>query len=68
MKINQSRKSVESIMANQRFGGVLIKEGDISMYVPEDWIFADGRLKGYAITAWKKYKKHMLKQNQRKAV
>lgn len=68
MKISKSRKSVQSIMCNPHFGGVLIKEGDIEMYVPEGWILSDGRLKGYAVTAWKRHKKEVLKQRQKKVV
>ena len=68
VKVKGSKKSVESIMANQHFGGVLIKKDGIEMYVPETWIYSDGRLKKYAIKAWKKYQKHIHKQNQKKVV
>jgi hypothetical protein len=56
MKINQSRKSTRSIMANQRFGGVLLKEDDVQLFIPSNWIFNDGRLKKYAQKAWKQHK------------
>jgi hypothetical protein len=66
MKINQSRKSTKSIMANQGFGGVLLKEDGIELYIPANWIFKDGRLKKYAQKAWDKFKAEQM--NERKVV
>lgn len=52
MKINESRKSTESIMANRHFGGMTLKQGNVSMYVPETWINKNGTLKRYAKKVW----------------
>ena len=56
MKINQSKKSTRSIMAHPSFGGVLLKENDVELFIPSNWIFKNGRLKKYAQRAWKEHK------------
>lgn len=50
MKICNSRKSTESIMKNGGFGLLVIKRGNTSVLVPEQWLFSDGRIKKYART------------------
>lgn len=64
MNICQSRKSTKSIMAHQKFGGVLLKEDDIELFIPSNWIFSDGRLKKYAQKAWKQHKAKYTKTRQ----
>lgn len=49
MKINPSRKSTESIMANQKFGGITLRKGNVSMYVPPENITQEGKIKRFAI-------------------
>lgn len=49
MKINKSRKSTHSIMAHGGFGMLTITRGNVSILVPEEWLFNDGRIKKYAV-------------------
>lgn len=49
MKINQSRKSTHTIMAHPGFGMLTITRNGVTIQVPEEWLFNDGRIKKYAI-------------------
>ena len=49
MKVCESRKSKVQIMAHPGFGGIILKKGNVSMYVPPEHIFKSGKLKKYAI-------------------
>lgn len=48
MKINESRKSTHSVMNNSGFGGVLFKDGNSEIFIPQQFIFKNGKLKKYA--------------------
>lgn len=63
-KVNSSRKSTTSIMCNPHFEGITLKKENVSMYVPPEWIFTDGRIKGYAINKWNKKLKDATKTRQ----
>lgn len=56
MKINESRKSTHSIMGHQGFGGVLLKQNDVELYIPNEFLFKNGKLKKYAKNAWNQHK------------
>jgi hypothetical protein len=62
MKINQSRKSTQSIMAHQSFEGVLLKKDGIEMYIPKEWITQKGKIKKYALKAFYKLQKEQLRK------
>lgn len=47
-KVCQSRKSTHSIMNNEGFGMLFITRNNVTVAVPEDWLFADGTIKKYA--------------------
>lgn len=49
MKINKSRKSTHSIMAHGGFGMLTITRNNVTIQIPEEWLFADGRIKKYAV-------------------
>lgn len=49
MTICKSRKSTHSIMAHQGFGMLTITRNGVTISVPEEWIFNDGRIKKYAL-------------------
>lgn len=48
-KICQSRKSTHTIMAHPGFGMLTITRNGVTISVPEEWLFSDGRVKKYAI-------------------
>ena len=41
-------------MSNPHFEGVLLKKDNVELFIPRSWIFNNGKLKKYAITAWKR--------------
>ena len=45
MKINESRKSTHSIMNNAKFGEVTIRSGNLSLTIPKNYLFKNGRIK-----------------------
>lgn len=45
MKINKSRKSTESVMANSGFGNVTIIRNGVTIDIPENWMFSTGQIK-----------------------
>ena len=53
MNICQSKKSIYSIMNNPHFGGIKLTKGKATLFIPEEWINADGSLKGHAQKRWK---------------
>lgn len=48
-KICQSRKSTHSIMNHGGFGLLTITRDGVTISIPEEWLFEDGRIKKYAI-------------------
>lgn len=49
MKISKSRKSTHSVMAHGGFGMLSITRNGVTIHVPEEWLFNDGRVKKYAV-------------------
>lgn len=49
MKVCKSRKSTHSIMAHGgTFGLLSITRNNVTIQIPEEWLFEDGRIKKYA--------------------
>lgn len=48
MKVSKSRKSVYSIMNHGGFGMLYITRNNMTIAVPEEWLFKDGRIKKFA--------------------
>ena len=40
-------------MNNPHFGGIKLTKGKATLFIPEEWINADGSLKGHAQKRWK---------------
>ena len=63
VKVSASRKSTVSVMSNPHFGGVTLMKGKVSMFVPKEWLFSDGRIKKFALEKWNKLlKEHNIKK------
>lgn len=45
MKINKSRKSTVSVMANAGFGDVAITRNGVTITIPTNWMFTTGQIK-----------------------
>lgn len=48
-KICQSRKNMHSVMNHTGFGSLVIVHRGVQIFVPNSFMFSDGKLKAYAI-------------------
>ena len=64
IKVSASKKSTQAIMSNPHFGGVTLTKGNVTMFIPKEWLFNDGSIKKFALEKWNK----LLKESEKKKV